>query len=86
MAASVTKSYTLQHADGTEVTAQEAYDAFMSGNVIIDFGDIAFTALSIMWVDNNGTNNDPNNVGYAELRTANMNIRIVVGDESLRGK
>lgn len=84
--ASQTRTYTLQHADGTAVTAQEVYNAFTSGIVLLDFGDIAFTALSIMWVDNNGTNNDPNNVGYAELRTANMNIRIVVGDESLRGK
>ena len=86
MAASATKSYTLQHADGTEVTAQEAYDAFMSGNVIIDFGDGALTALSIEWVDNNGTNNDPNNVGLVLLSTVNKSIRIVVGDESLRGK
>ena len=77
------KRYTLQHADGTEVTAQEAYDAFMSGNVIIDFGSMAFTALHITWVDNNGTNNDPNNVGYAELRTSDMEIKIVVGDSSL---
>lgn len=83
MAQSLTKSYTLQHADGTEVTAQEAYDAFMSGNVIIDLGNIALTALGITWVDNNGTNNDPNNVGYAELVTSNTKIKIVVGDASL---
>lgn len=86
MAASATKSYTLQHADGTEVTAQEAYDAFMSGNVIIDFGDGALTALGIEWIDNNGTNNDPNNVGLVLLSTVNKSIRIVVGDESLRRK
>lgn len=83
MAEAITKSYTLQHADGTEVTAQEAYDAFMSGNVIIDLGNRAFTALGITWVDNNGTNNDPNNVGYVELVTADKKIKIVVGDASL---
>ena len=83
MASQLSKRYTLQHADGTEVTAQEAYDVFMSGNVIIDIGSRAFTALGIEWVDNNGTNNDPNNVGYAELWTADTKIKIVVGDSSL---
>lgn len=83
MASQLPKGYTLQHADGTKVTAQEAYDAFMSGNVIIDLGNRAFTALSIEWVDNNGTNNDPNNVGYAELQTADTKIKIIVGDASL---
>ena len=36
--ASATKTYNLQHADGTAVTAQEVYNAFTSGIVLLDDG------------------------------------------------
>ena len=67
------KRYTLQHADGTEVTAQEVYDAFMSGNVIIDFGDTSKGVqmmVKMIWADTNGTQTDPTNVAAVECKLA----------------
>lgn len=69
----VIKRYTLQHADGTEVTAQEVYDAFMSGNVIIDFGDTrkgVQMMVKMTWSDTNGTQTDPTNVAAVECTLA----------------
>ena len=71
--ATATKRYTLQHADGTEVTAQEVYDAFMSGNVIIDFGDTrrgVQMMVKMIWADTNGTQTDPTNVAAVECTLA----------------
>ena len=57
----------LKHADGTEVTAQEAYDAFMNTRVLIVHGGNAFEIISIVWYDNNSAQADPTNVGYVKL-------------------
>ena len=79
----------LKHADGTEVTAQEAYDAFMNTRVLIIQDETTYEAISMEWWDNNKTQTDPNNVGYVKLRhlvgnsgTASISI-IDVGDASL---
>ena len=57
----------LKHADGTEVTAQEAYDAFMNTRVLIVEGGITYEAISMEWYDTNSTKADPTNVGYVQL-------------------
>ena len=57
----------LTHADGTEVTAQEAYDAFMNTRVLIVKGETTYEAIRMVWYDNNSSQNDPANVGYAVL-------------------
>lgn len=59
----------IKHADGTLVTAQEAYDAFMTTRVLIniDSGSIS-TAANIEWYDNNSAQSDPTNVGYVIMR------------------
>ena len=57
----------LKHADGTAVTAQEAYDAFMNTRVLIVHGGNAFEIISIVWYDNNSAQADPTNVGYVKL-------------------
>ena len=59
----------LKHADGTVVTAQEAYDAFMNTRVLIVEGGNAYEIISIVWYDNNSAQTDPNNVGYVKLST-----------------
>ena len=57
----------LKHADGTEVSAQEAYDAFMNTRVLIVKTNTPYEAISMVWYDNNSAQNDPTNVGYVRL-------------------
>ena len=57
----------LKHANGTEVTAQEAYDAFMNTRVLIVNNGITYEAINMVWYDNNSAQTDPTNVGYVQL-------------------
>ena len=57
----------LKHANGTLVTAQEAYDAFMNTRVLIVWNKTAYEAINMVWYDNNSAQTDPNNVGYVKL-------------------
>lgn len=62
---STTKNYTLQHTDGTAVTAQEVYDAFTSGIVLIDsnsFSGGICLVQKMVWVDSSGGMSDPTDV------------------------
>ena len=79
----------LKHANGTLVTAQEAYDAFMNTRVLIANGYDTFEVISMVWYDNNSTQTDPTNVGYVQLSyvvdssgTASIST-ITVGNASL---
>ena len=66
MAGPIQKS--LKHADGTEVTAQEAHDAFMNTRVLIVIDGTTYEAISMLWYDNNSAQDDPTNVGFVRLR------------------
>ena len=58
----------LKRADGTAVTAQEAYNAFMNTRVLINAAGTGVSeAVSMVWYDNNSGQNDPTNVGYVRL-------------------
>lgn len=80
----------LKHANGTEVTAQEAYDAFMNTRVLIVDNGITYEAINMVWYDNNSAQTDPTNVGFVRLKhvlegvggTVSL-IAIDVGDSSL---
>lgn len=61
-------SVKLKHANGTKVTAQEAYDAFMNTRVLIVRDDTTYEAISMVWYDNNSAQDDPTNVGYVRLK------------------
>lgn len=80
----------LRHADGREVTAQEAYDAFMNTRVLIVDDKTSYEATGMEWYDNNSTQNDPSNVGYVELRYVTVTASTVeittryVGDRTLK--
>ena len=80
----------LKRADGTYVSAQEAYDAFMNTRVLIVNNNTTYEALSMDWRDNNKTQTDPTNVGYVKLYCLDNSagtqrpIPIVVGDSSLK--
>ena len=69
---------TLHHADGTAVTAQEAYDAFMNTRVLIVKGDTTYEVVNMVWYDNNSAQNDPTNVGYVKLSYAESSSEGVV--------
>ena len=79
----------LKHADGTLVTAQEAYDAFMNTRVLIVKDKTTYEAINMMWYDNNSAQTDPANVGYVKLSylvdsSGTVSIStITVGNESL---
>ena len=80
---------TLKHSNGTAVTAQEAYDAFMNTRVLIVRDETTYEVINMVWYDNNSTQNDPTNVGYVKLSyvvdssgTASIST-ITVGNESL---
>lgn len=80
---------TLKHANGTEVTAQEAYDAYMNTRVLIVNNGITYEAINMKWYDTNSEQTDPTNVGYVQLNyvvdssgTASIST-ITVGNESL---
>ena len=59
----------LKHADGTVVTAQEVYDAFMNTRVLIVGNETTYEAINMVWYDNNSAQTDPTNVGYVKLFT-----------------
>ena len=80
---------TLKHSNGTEVTAQEAYDAFMNTRVLIVKDKTTYEAINMVWYDNNSAQTDPTNVGYVQLSyvvdssgTASIST-ITVGNASL---
>ena len=79
----------LKHANGTEVTAQEAYDAFMNTRVLIVKDGTTHEAINMVWYDNNSAQTGPTNVGYVKLSyvvdssgTASIST-ITVGNASL---
>ena len=79
----------LKHANGTEVTAQEAYDAFMNTCVLIVKDKTTYEAINMVWYDNNSAQTDPTNVGYVQLSyvvdsSGTASIRTIkVGNPSL---
>ena len=79
----------LTHANGTLVTAQEAYDAFMNTRVLIVNNGITYEAINMEWYDNNSAQAAPTNVGYVKLSFVGDNSgtapisTITVGNASL---
>ncbi len=75
------KTYQLQHEDGSAVTAQEVYDALMSGPVWVVTDDGNFMATGFVWRDSNGGVDDATDVGVVMIEADEQ--RITVGDSSL---
>lgn len=84
-----TPTYILRHENGTAVTAQEAYDAFMNTRVLIVLGIDTYEVISMAWYDNNSAQDDPTNVGYVKLNAVYNNSGtasispLEIGDSSL---
>lgn len=77
--------YILQKEDGSEVTAQEAYDALMSGPVFLHIETMYLVPPQWTWRDINSTQDDPTNVGLVVIIVSD-NTEIVIGDTSLGGR
>lgn len=65
-------TYTITHEDGSAVTPQELYDAFMSGPVILELqgNGAASSAETVLALDYEGT---PGNVTACRITTPNHN-------------
>lgn len=64
-------TYTITHEDGSAVTPQEVYDAFMSGPVILEMqGSTTSSAETVLALDYEGT---PGNVTACRITTPNHN-------------
>lgn len=75
--------YVLKKTDGSFVTAQEAYDAYMNGTVMLHYSANEYeNVYGMVWYDDNGETADQNNVGYVRYYASSSGI-INVGDESL---
>ena len=80
--AAATPTYTITNEDGSAVTPQEVYDAFMSGTVILELAGIdhheEVVASSLLWVGTSSTT-----VVGVELKAtgiASGNIKIQIGE------
>ena len=78
------KKFTLQKEDGSEVTAQEVYDALMSGPVFLHAEMMYLVPTQWAWADINSTQDDPTNVGLVIIEAGRN--QITIGDESLGGR
>ena len=82
-------TFPLKHADGTDVTAQEAYDAFMNTRVLIDIDKSIYETVNMVWYDTNSAQDDPSKVGYVILSYVSNNTGTAhlstqeIGDSSL---
>ena len=79
MSASATPTYTITHEDGSAITPQEVYDAFMSGPVILELAgtDYYEEAVASYLLGYKGT---PSNVTVCYL-TGPENTTITIGGE-----
>lgn len=80
--AAATPTYTITNEDGSAVTPQEVYDAFMSGTVILELAGTDYyeevVASSLLWVGTSSTTV----VGVKLKATgiASGNIKIQIGE------
>lgn len=77
-------TYSLQREDGSVVTAQEVYDALMSGPVWVITDEGTFMVRGFMWLDSNGTTTNPADVGVIMIVVGEQ--QITIGDKSLISK
>lgn len=72
-------TYTITHEDGSAVTPQELYDAFMSGTVILELQESgSVTAETVIALDYAGT---PGNIMSCRATTHNRQITLGGGGE-----
>lgn len=71
---------TILKLNGSAATAQQVYDAFMSGIMRVDKGSgVVLAPALIYWESADGTQTNPAAVTYAEVRTSDGSIIASVG-------
>lgn len=75
-------------ADGSEVTAQEVYDAVMAGPCFIDVGEgLGLVMITeIIWLDSSGAMGDSTDVVFCIVQNAAANVTASVGTEPTTSK
>lgn len=63
-------TYTITHEDGSAVTPQEFYDAFMSGTVILEMHGVEPLTITLV-VTGLGYEGTPSNVTYCAFKGPN---------------
>lgn len=72
-------TYTITHEDGSAVTPQEVYDAFMSGPVILETQDSGYgEAETVIAIGYEGT---PDNITGCRITTPKHNVITLGGGE-----
>lgn len=72
--ATISKTYTITHEDGSAVTPQEVRDAFMSGPVILEMqGSEIVAAEAVIVLEYTGT---PDNITACKVTTYNHTITL----------
>lgn len=66
-------------ADGSEVTAQEVYDAVMAGPCFIDTGEGLVMITEIIWLDSSGAMENSTDVVFCIVQNAAANVAASVG-------
>ena len=72
-------TFTLYNQDGVVATAQEVYDAYTSGVVLLRTGGSYYSATRLEWADSSGGASDETNVVGVVIYTYGSDIGIAVG-------
>lgn len=73
-------TYTLYNQDGVAATAQEVYDAYMSGIVLLHINGLYGLVIGLKWVDSTGKPSDETDVVGVWVYSLNASDRgITVG-------
>ena len=80
MAATNPTTYTITHEDGSAITPQEVYDAFMSGPVILELAGTDYyeeaVASSLLWVGTSSTTVVSVELKATGIKSGTINIKI----------
>lgn len=70
---------TLYNQDGVAATAQEVYNAYTSGVVLLHINELYDLMTSLKWVDSTGKPSDETDVAGVRVYTCNVSKGITVG-------
>lgn len=70
---------TLYNQDGVAATAQEVYDAYTSGIVLLHINGLYDLMISLKWVDSTGKSSNETDVVGVRVYTRNSSSGITVG-------
>ena len=72
-------TFTLYNQDGVVATAQEVYDAYTSGVVLLRFNRTYYSATRLEWADSSGGASDETDVVCVVIYTYGSDSGIAVG-------